>query len=122
LLTIVVYSHSQQHQGDNGVMLAEARALAAPQPWGRCPMSKENDETLVERVEHYLQEVSARLHKFIFDDDEDSPINFNIHEVDCRAIVEFVLAEYIQVQDGATAGTSAAASSYSRQPPRRRRD
>jgi selenocysteine lyase/cysteine desulfurase len=66
-------------------------------------MSKDNDETLVERVERYLQEVSARLHKFIFDDDEDSPspINFNIHEVDCTAIVEFVLAEYIQVQDGA---------------------
>ena len=27
LLTMLVYSHSQQYQGDNGVMLAEARAL-----------------------------------------------------------------------------------------------
>jgi hypothetical protein len=27
MLTMLVCSHSQQHQGDNGVMLAEARAL-----------------------------------------------------------------------------------------------
>jgi hypothetical protein len=27
MLTMLVYSHSQQHQGDNGVMLAERRAL-----------------------------------------------------------------------------------------------